>query len=251
MKLMRSLLIMSLLITGLDLSARQNSSPSIEKLTYSAYVKNALPLWKKAIEEHKKSIGDNSTREEKLILVSTYYGYLSATMVTEDEEAFEAQLNPAKEYVKTLIEENKDWGEPKALLSSIMGLEMAYSPLKGTFLGMKSSSLMSEAMKENPDSPLVMKLYAGSKQYTPAMWGGDKKVAADYLEKAIEAFEQNGETVDNWLYIDALANLGLVYSEIGKKDLAKATLQKALKVEPEFGWVKFSLLPQLAGNNHD
>ena len=110
---------------------------------------------------------------------------------------------------------------------------------------------MSDALKESPDSPLVMRLYAGSKQYTPAMWGGDKKVAADFMEKAVKAFEQKGETVDNWLYIDALANLGIVYSEIDKKDQAKVTFQKALNMEPEFGWVKYSLMPQLAGNDDD
>ncbi|MEL6556695.1 MAG: tetratricopeptide repeat protein [Bacteroidota bacterium] len=251
MKLIKSLAVIMLLIASFTLSARQNNTPSVQKLTYSAYVKNTLPLWEKSIELHKKSITKNSPREDKLALVSTYYGYLSATMATKDEDAFEKQIDPAKELVKALIEEHEDWGEPKALLSSIMGLEMAYSPMKGAFLGMKSNSLMSDALKESPESPLVMRLYAGSKQYTPAMWGGDKKVAADYMEKAIKAFEQRGETVDNWLYIDALANLGIVYSEIDKKDQAKAAFQKALNMEPEFGWVKYSLMPQLADNDDD
>ena len=83
------------------------------------------------------------------------------------------------------------------------------------------------------------------------MWGGDKKVAAEYLEKSISAYEDQGRTTSNWFYLDALANLGIVYSEINKKEEAKATFKKALAFEPDFGWVKYSLMPQLAKNGNE
>lgn len=251
MKTMKSLLVLLFTICSLHLIARQDTGSSSDMLTYTAYLKNALPLWEKAINEQKKSVDEGSSKKQKLVLAITYYGYLSATMATEDEDAFAKKLNPAKELLEQLMKDYDSWGEPKALLSSIMGLEMAYSPLKGAFLGMKSSSLMGKAMKENPDSPIVMRLYAGSKQYTPAMWGGDKKVAAEYLGKAIAEYEKQNQTTNNWLYADALANLGIVYSEIDETDKAKETFNKALAFEPEFGWVKHSLMPQLAEKGND
>ena len=105
-----------------------------------------------------KSVNDNSSKEQKLALAVTYYGYLSATMATEDEDAFKAKLDQTKDLIDELIEQYENWGEPKALKSSVLGLEMAYSPMKGAFLGMKSNSLMAKAMKESHDSPLEMKL---------------------------------------------------------------------------------------------
>ena len=220
-----------------------------DKLTYQAYLKASLTLWGKAIDAQKAVVENNQSKEARFELAKTYHGYLNATMADQNEEAFESKLSPAKELLEALIDEYPEWGEPKAVLSSVLGLEMAYSPMKGAFLGMKSSSLMSKAMKQSPDSPLVMKLYGGSKQYTPAMWGGDKKEAAEYLQKSVAQYEANNDTADNWLYADALANLGIVYTSLERTADARATFEKALAYEPEFYWVKSSLLPQLAQNN--
>jgi len=252
MKMIRSITLILFTLTNVHVFAQQGTGQSdleeVRKLTYNAYLKSSLPLWQKAIERQKTIAVENSDREQQLILSNTYYGYLSATMATKDEDAFAKQLAPAKELLKQLIEDHPKWGEPKAVLSSIMGLEMAYSPMKGAFLGMKSGSLMGSALKQSPSSALVMKLYAGSKQYTPAMWGGDKEVAVEYFNKSISVIESDEDTEQNWLYADALANLGIVYTSLDKESDAKATFEKALRYEPDFGWVKYSLLPKIAAN---
>ncbi|MGB3465124.1 MAG: tetratricopeptide repeat protein [Cyclobacteriaceae bacterium] len=246
MKTIKILTILIFFLPAIQVNARQSSS---DNLTYTAYMKNSLSLWEKAVKSKQSADTESSDKTDKLDLAMTYYGYMGATVATENEEAFKKYLDPAKDMLKQMIEDYPEWGEPKAVLSSVMGLEMAFSPLKGAFLGMKSSSLMSEAMKQNPESPLVLKLYAGSKQYTPAMWGGDKKLAAEYMQKSIEAYEKQGVTEKNWLYADALANLGIVYAMMDKKQEAAQVYNKALVYEPDFQWVRYSLMPELADND--
>ena len=243
MKIKTTLLAMMMVLCW---NANAQEVSDADKLTYRAYLQGSLTLWGKAIEAHQKMTSTDKSKEARFKLARAYHGYLNATMADENEEAFEAKLEPAKELLEQLIEENPGWGEPKAVLSSVMGLEMAYSPMKGAFLGMKSNGLMGKAMKEDPDSPLVMKLYGGSKQYTPAMWGGNKKEAAEYLEKAVKGYEASGATQYNWEYADALANLGIVYTSLERNSDAKTTFEKAIAYEPDFYWVKASLLPQLS-----
>ncbi|MEL7147552.1 MAG: tetratricopeptide repeat protein [Bacteroidota bacterium] len=240
----RILLIAIFFVIGGNVQAQ--TAEEAGKMAYNAYLQSSLTLWGKAIDAHKKVVAANPVKEAKFELAKTYHGYLNATMADQNEEAFKSRLEPAKELLEELIDDYPAWGEPKAVMSSVMGLEMAYSPMKGAFLGMKSGSLMSKAMKESPDSPLVMKLYGGSKQYTPAMWGGNKKEAAEYLQKSVSQYEANGDTQENWQYADALANLGIVYTSLERSVDAKATFEKALVYEPDFYWVKASLLPNLA-----
>ncbi len=242
---MKTITFFSILLMTIINSIPSMAQGELDELSYTAYLKSSLPLWEKAINEKKKSINDQSSKPEKLEMTMLYYGYLSATMATQNEEAFESKLDQTKGFIERVIKEHPKWGEPKAVLSSVMGLQMAYSPFKGAFLGMKSGSYMSKAMKENPDSPIVMKLYAGSKQHTPALWGGDKKIALKYYQKVIDHYEQTNETINNWVYADALANVGIVYLELDEKTEAKEAFGKALAYEPDFLWVKKGLMPKV------
>lgn len=140
--------------------------------------------------------------------------------------------------------ERKDWAEPLALLSATYGLKMGYSPIQGMFLGSKSESLIEKGKKLDPSSPLVWKVRANSKFFTPEMWGGDLAEAITAYEKCITLYESKPAlTKFNWMYLDALVFQGQAYMKQGDAGKAIMTYEKVLKIEPEFGWVKYSLLP--------
>jgi Tfp pilus assembly protein PilF len=120
---------------------------------------------------------------------------------------------------------------------------MAYSPMKGMLYGSRSSSLIENAMKQQATSAMVQKLYAGSKLYTPSMFGGDANIAVTAYEKAIDIYEQ-GEVVNNWMYLDSMVGLSMAYKKTEKSDLAKETLGKAIELEPDYYWAK-SILASL------
>ena len=219
-------LLTTILLMGYGVLSAQSPSET----QYGAFLTASKTLWEQSVKQAAKEHGDQSFEA-----AIAYMGLLNNTMATQDEDTFDEYIDTTVDLLKSIIETNPDSGEPKAVLSSVYGLIMAYSPMKGMLYGSKSNSLMDAAIKSDPNSPLVQKLYAGSKLYTPKMFGGNSKEAVASYEKSVEIFEK-GETASNWLYLDALMGLSLAYQKVERVEDAKKTLNKALNIEPEFGW---------------
>jgi uncharacterized protein (DUF2141 family) len=62
---------------------------------------------------------------------------------------------------------------------------------------------------------------------------------------AISLFNKNAQKTIDWGYVETLAWKGQALTQKKEYRLAKKTYSQALEVEPEFGWVKYNLLPQL------
>lgn len=217
----------------------------LDAMAYQAYLSGNTGLWKQLVEKHYKIYEAGPSNKNLYQLVIAQHGLLNATMPDKDEELFNKYYEQTKDNLDKLIEDTYETGNAKALLSSIYGLEMAYISWKGIYLGPKSSSNLEEAIKLAPSSPLVWQIYGSSKFFTPSMFGGDKKEAVHAYEKSVQLYEADpGLTKSNWRYLDALAWLGQSYQQTGEIQKAKKTLEKALSVEPEFGWVKYVLLPK-------
>ncbi len=212
--------------------------------SYHAYLNSNLKeVWKKEVGDKTKLAKENP--EHQLSLALSQLGLLSATMADQDEDLFDEYYDMSVENLEALIKSDKNWAEPKAVLSAIYGLKMAYSPMMGMFLGPKSGNLIEKAKDLAPNSPLVWKVYANSKFFTPEMFGGDLDEAIESYERCVSLYESNPDQLKyNWLYLDALAFMGQAYLKKGDKAKAHSVFEKALKVEPEFAWVKLSLLPK-------
>ncbi len=230
---------MKILITlGIILSSTVSLCQELAEIQYEAYLRVSKTLWEKSISIAEKEHGTKSFERATAI-----YGLLNSTMASKDEDTFDKYVDTASDLLKDLIESQPNWGEPKAVLSAIYGLRIAYSPWKGMLYGSKSGALVEEAYKLQPESALVQKLYASSKLYTPEMFGGDVQEAREAFKKAIELFEASGDT-QNWLYLDTLIGLGFAHQELDNMEASKKAFEKALQFEPEFGWAK-SLLSQM------
>ncbi|SNS60394.1 Tetratricopeptide repeat-containing protein [Ekhidna lutea] len=224
---MKNLLTLFMLMMA-GLSLAQTSS----QMQYAAYLKASKTMWERSIILAEKESGEKSF--EKAVAM---YGLLNNTMATQDEDTFDENVGQTVDLLKEIIERDPDNGEPKAVLSSVYGLIMAYSPMKGMLYGMKSGSLMDEAVRQSPQSPLVQKLHGGSKLYTPEMFGGDAEKAAEAFNNSLELFENSGVS-ESWLHTDTFMGLAMAYRKLGKNAEAKETLKKAVTMEPEFQWAK-------------
>jgi len=219
-------------------------------LTYKAYVDGqdydkAVDLWKSAIKRSEQQLNgdpENATLRYKLVLAQ--FGLLAATVREKDKDLFDEYADVVVESLERLIGEDENQAESYAVLSSVYGLMLTYSPWKGMFLGPKSSALMEKALKINPNSALVQKLYGNSKFFTPEFFGGDVHAAITAYEQAIVFYEQHNDVRDNWFYLDTFAFLGQAYLKSGNREKAIAAYEKALSVEPEYAWVKYVLLPE-------
>lgn len=231
----------------------ENAGPDAE--TYRAYlgsrdIEATKAQWKKLVADRKVRY-ESAPENTRLLYELTFaqFGLLTATQRDRDEDLFDDYVEETEVNLETLIDRNKDSGEPRALLAALYGMQMAYSPVKGMFLGTKSESLMDQALKRSPASPLVWKLYANAKFFTPETWGGDLKEAIRAYEKAVMLFESVPErTESNWFYIDTLAFLGKAYEKNNEIAKAVEVYKKALGAEPDYQWVKSVLLPKAMKN---
>jgi len=214
----------------------------LKRLGYLAYLDQNKNSWKSNVVLATKAYQTKPDTENKYQLALMEYGLLNATMKDQDEKLFDAYVDGLENRLEELAKDKTYGAEAKGLLSSVYGFKIAYSPWKGMILGGKSSDLLEAALKSAPNSPIVQKMYAGNQYFTPEMWGGDKdKALAAYL-KSNQLFEQRNDT-QNWMYLDNLAWIGILYQEMGQKSKAKETWQKALTIEPNFTWVSKGLLP--------
>lgn len=240
MKTNSRLLVLPMMIALLAMGIPQE----LKQMNYLAYLKSDKMAWKQNVAYANKLYQDNPTQKSKFDLAITEYGLLNVTMVDQDETLFDAYVVDCESRLEDLSKSKTYGSEAKALLSGLMGYKMAYSPMKSMLLGPKSSSLLEEAMKQNPNSPIVLRQYASSMYYTPAMWGGDKKLGLKAYLKSTEKFAGT-EMEKSWMHLDNLAWTGILYQESGNKELAKQTWESALAIEPEFYWVSKKLLPSL------
>jgi tetratricopeptide (TPR) repeat protein len=225
-------------------------SEEVKELTYKAYleskdIKESKALWKKAVvlaeQNLKKNEEDKNLQYDYAL---TRFGLLSSTMRDKDENLFDEYVEDTETQLDKLIKKNSSWGEPKALLSALYGLMMGYSPWKGMFLGPKSANMIEKALKQSAASPLVWRCYANSKFFTPESFGGDLTTAISAYEKTLQLYESDTVSIKkNWFYLDTMAFLGQAYVKKGDTSRAIAIYEKALKMEPDFGWIKYSLLP--------
>lgn len=233
-----------LLIPLLMIFTSMGLPQKLEEMNYHAYLKSDKDAWKQNVAYAFKLHQDNPSDETLFQLALTEYGLLNITMVDSDKKLFSDYADGCQERLESLTESNKYGAEAKALLSGLYGFKIAYSPMKGMLYGPKSSNLLDQAMEENPSSPIVLKMYASNQYFTPEMWGGDKEIALKAFEKSTENFRINDQE-KNWMNLDNLAWIGMIYQEEGELDKAKATWEKAIQIEPNFYWVSKSLLPSL------
>lgn len=203
-------------------------------------------MWDKVVAEKQEAFNKDKTDNTlRWNLVLAQYGLMGNTLRSHDEKRFDKYYETAEEHLKVLSKDEKLKGDAKALLSGLYGLKLNYSSMMGMVLGPKSSGLIEDAMKLDPQSPLVWRIQANSKMYTPAMFGGDMGEAIQAFEKSIELFEKHPEMLtNNWFYVDTHIFLGQAYSSEGQSSKAVAIYEKALKLEPNLLWVKSDLLPK-------
>lgn len=216
----------------------------IKRLSYEAYLDQDKNSWKSNVALATKAYQAQPGTETKFQLALTEYGLLNATMKDQDEVLFDAYVDGLEMRLEELAKDKTQGAEAAALLSSVYGFKMAYSPWKGMFLGGKTSDLLETALKNAPNSPIVQKMYAGNQYFTPEMWGGDRDKALAAFLKSNQLFEQ-GKDTQNWMYLDNLAWIGIIYQEKGMQSEAKKAWDKALAIEPDFAWVSKVLLPGL------
>lgn len=182
-------------------------------------------------------------------LLLHYRGYAAyrlgqLAMTRKQEDAAEARYEEALAYLDRAVAA-QPLAETHALRSSCMGQLMAGSALRGMRYGPAASRADDEALALGKNNPRVLLLQAVSAWYKPSMFGGGQDKARQLMARALAAFERDtpGPALPSWGRAEALAWHGQWELAAGRSAAARAAYQQALTLEPEYGWVKYALLP--------
>jgi Flp pilus assembly protein TadD len=121
------------------------------------------------------------------------------------------------------------------------------NPLNAMRLGPKADKEMERAAALGPSNPRVFLLRGVGAMFKPSMFGGGLDKAEKDLKKAIELFpaDKPEAPAPAWGHSEAWAWLGQVYAKQDRAPDARAAYNKALELQPDYGWVRNVLLPDL------
>lgn len=211
---------------------------------YSSFDKEKL-LQARGLFERALSMNPDS---EWALYHQLYTDYiLTIYFMKEDNSNFSKYMEIAEEEGNYLISTYPDNAEAKALMCSLYGIKISHNWESAQEVGPKANSLIEAALEMDPRNPRVLLQAGVSKYNTPEFYGGDKEKAIKFFTLAIENFKNNNDESDvkpSWGELDAYAWLGKAYTDNGEYDKAVDILESALTIDPNYGWIKYDLLPQ-------
>ena len=144
------------------------------------------------------------------------------------------------------LAKDKDIPAFAAFSSIFKAYEIAITPVKAPFLISGVLSSAKKAYSLDSKSPYTNIANANLMFYFPESLGGDKKKALEYYQNAYKYYINNPEQAStDWIYLNILSTIGVVYEKIGDRANAKRWWIEAERIEPEFKHVTNVLLPRV------
>ena len=162
-------------------------------------------------------------------------------------------LDKAISCLEKIQNSNPTYMEACVLLHNLYGRKIGFKPMLGLSLLPKMKKMGEIARQMEPENPRWLLMEAVYDYHAPKRFGGDREKALMGFEKAASVLASRAQSEfgsPDWGLTDAYAWLGICYSDAGENDLAKRYFDKALEVDPNFGWVKKYLYPRLVNSGY-
>lgn len=184
--------------------------------------------------------------------LAQYYAALAANRIAtllmdEDVERADRFIDDAIERLQRSAELNERFAEAPILLSSVYGTKIAVRPRMAMVLSPRAQRAVDDAERLDASNPRLALVQGISLYHTPEQWGGSKTGALERLDAAICQFQEakNASSLaPSWGYDEALAWKGSTLLALGRAEEAVRTYGQALRVNPEYAWVREVLLPE-------
>lgn len=190
--------------------------------------------------------------QQKHQMLATYYlaysNYrLSSLFEDMPEDKKNEYLNTAISQLEKVTEMAPNFAEGWALLGNCYGMK-ATGMFSAMRYGPKSEEAIDKALELAANNPRVEMINGIGLMYKPALFGGSN-------QKAIAAFKDAGKYYRQWQPESALhpdwghaenyAWLAQAYLEEDQPQKAREAYKQALRIDPDYYWVKQILLPEL------
>lgn len=175
-----------------------------------------------------------------------YVDYRLATLTGRGTKDGERYLKEAEEELDRLLEARPLDAEAQALYGTVNG-NLITGMWSGMKRGPRASGAYERARALAPENPRVAMQEGVSRLFRPKFAGGGIDKAERELTRALELYAKEPPDTPwpNWGRVEIYAWLGLTMTKKGDHAAARRYLERALSLEPEYAWVKESLLPEL------
>jgi len=110
------------------------------------------------------------------------------------KDQIDAFADRADEFLKTAGEIRPEDAENEVLAAYVLGARIYVNPMfRGASMGSESKKLLSKAIERQPDNPRALYVRGMGIYNTPAAFGGGKKKAKPYLDRALALFDAEDE----------------------------------------------------------
>jgi tetratricopeptide (TPR) repeat protein len=223
------------------LTIKNNLQTAVDSLNKAGVIKAKYAL---------VSYAEGSDKELKK-LAYYYMGYAAYRLNTLFQDIKEKQkeqfLDKSAQHLEKATNLDDDFADAWALLGSTYGMKAA-GFFSGMKYGPKSDKAMSKAKDAEPQNPRVHMLNSIGKLYKPSMFGGSTEGAIEGFGKAASLYEKyrpKNKLMPDWGHAEVYAWLGQGYEQNEQPNEARQAYKQALEINPDYGWVKDKLLPEL------
>lgn len=219
-----------------------NSYSSNEKIIiYNSYINDNMEVWKKTIDAmHFEAKKDN---QRVLELLNYEYGYIGWCIGKKKFEEAKQYIRRSQERMNRLKKIKANIPIIHAYQSAYYGFEIGLNKIKAPFVGPKSIEEAEKSINIDKNNYFGYIQLGNIEYYMPSAFGGSKQKALEYYIKAKQIMDKN-KPENDWTYINLIAIIGMNYQELKNFKKADEYYKLALKISPEFKWVKNELYPQ-------
>lgn len=221
-----------------------NAQSTYKNLIYNAYINGDMNKWANVIYTIEQN-EDNKTIDQKLELISYYYGYVGFLIGIKNYEKAQLMIPKGEKLISQVLAESPKNATAYAFKGSFIGFKIAMSKFKAMTLGPESAASLKKGYEIDPSNVQVLVDKANALYHTPKLFGGDKKEALKLFQKGLKLMESSMNTTNNWFYMNVLTLTARAHENLNQNEQALQLYEKILHIEPDYKWVKNELLPSL------
>jgi tetratricopeptide (TPR) repeat protein len=223
-------------------------SQSTSYKVYQCYVQRDMATWKNIIDSI-ESLPQLSIMQHIEVL-NYEYGYTAWRLSKDYENKKEAAYYLEKAYIHlhALPQLDRNAALIAAYEGAFIGYQIAISPVKAPFIGMKSLKYVKEAVAADSTNYFAHIQFGNVLYYMPAMFGGSQSEAIKHYKTAKTLMVAQGVYKNNWLYMNLLLTLADAYKKNNDWQSVKACYDEALQLQPNYPYITEKLYPTLQKN---
>lgn len=208
---------------------------------YEAYASGDMKQWKELIHEMDRS--NNQQSAFVLELINYQYGYIGWCLGTSRKEEAKYWMEKMEKNMELLEKRKYQPATIEAYRAALIGYKIGLNRARAPFIGGRSIEHAKEAIRLDSSDPMGFVQYGHILFYTPGLFGGSRDESISHYLSAEKKMLARGVEKD-WNYMSLLTSIAESYHKMGEKSKALQYLDKALKAEPAFQWVKKELYPK-------